>query len=195
MTQDASEVVVGANGSVYTAPFGTALPAEGEDPTTALNAAFNEHGFVSEDGVTFRDGKEIEDILAWQAFYPIRKVVSAKSSGVEFVLRQFNPDNAELAFGGGAVDVTSGVATYTPPAPGELAELSLVVDWQDGDNNFRLVLPKGIVTEEVESELVRTAALDLPIVFEVTPEGEPTEGDPDSYPFYILSDHPAWVAT
>ena len=192
MTQDSSEVVIGANGSVYTAPYGTALPS---NISTALNAAFLEHGFVSEDGVTFRDDKEIEDIPAWQSFYPIRKVVAAKTSGVECVLRQFNPDNAVLAFGGGEVDVTAGVATYTPPVPGELAEISMVVEWVDGDATFRLVVPKGMVTGEVESELVRTAALDLPIAVEATPAGEPVSGDPDTFPFYIVSDHEAWIAT
>lgn len=191
MTQDASEVVIGANGSVYTAPHGTALPTS---VSAALNAAFVEHGFVSEDGVTFRDDKEIEGIPAWQSFYDIRKVVAAKSSGVEYVLRQFNPDNVELAFGGGAVDVAGGVATYTPPAPGQIDERSQVVEWVDGDYTFRLVLPKGIVTGEVESNLVRTAAADLPIAFEATPEGAPVDGDPETFPFYILSDHPAWLA-
>ena len=192
MTQDASEVVVGANGSVFTAPFGTALPT---NVATALNAGFTEHGYVSEDGVTFRDEKEIEDIEAWQSFYAIRKVVASKTSGVEFVLRQFNPDNAALAFGGGDVDVASGVATYTPPGPGEIDERSTVVEWLDGDSTFRLVVPKAIVTGEVESNLVRTAAADLPIALEATPSGAPVEGDPETFAFYLVSDHPAWVAT
>lgn len=188
---DSSEVVIGANGNVYTAPFGTALPT---NIATALNAAFVEHGYVSEDGVTFRDDKEVEDIEAWQSFYPVRKVVSSKTSGVEFVLRQFNPDNAALAFGGGSVDVASGVATYTPPLPGELAEISTVVEWVDGDSTFRLVVPKGLVTGEVESNLVRTAAADLPIAIEATPDGEAVDGEPETFPFYIVSDHPAWIA-
>lgn len=191
MTQDASEVVIGANGSFNTAPFGSTLPTT----MGALDAAFDEHGFVSEDGVTFRDDKEIEDIEAWQSFYPIRKVIAAKTSGIEVVLRQFNPANAELAFGGGEVSIAGGVATYTPPIPGEIAELSVVVEWVDGDYTFRLVYPKGIVTGEVESELVRTAALDLPIAFEATPEGAPEEDEPETFPFYIMSDHPAWLAT
>lgn len=191
MTQDASEVVIGANGLVATAPFGTALPT---DVSTVLNAAFVEHGFVSEDGVTFRDDKEIEGVPAWQSFYDIRKVIAAKTSGVEYVLRQFNPDNCELAFGGGEVDVTGGVAIYTPPIPGEIDDRSQVVEWVDGDATFRLVLPKGMVTGEVESNLVRTAATDLPIAFEATPEGAPVPEDPETFPFYIVSDHPAWLA-
>lgn len=190
--QDASEVVIGANGSFHTAPFGTALPT---NVSTALNAAFLEHGFVSEDGVTFRDEKEVEDIEAWQSFYPVRKVVASKTSGVEAVLRQFNPDNAALAFGGGDVDVAAGVATYTPPVPGELAEISTVVEWVDGDSTFRLVIPKGIVTGEVETNLVRTAAADLPIAIEATPDSAPVEGEADTFPFYIVSDAPGWTAT
>jgi hypothetical protein len=190
MTQSAEDVVIGANGSVSTAPFGTTLPT---DVDTALHAAFIEHGFVSEDGVTFRDDKEVEGIPAWQSFYDIRKVVSAKSSGIEYVLRQYTPDNLKLAYGGGDIEVAGGVATYTPPVPGELDDRSQVVEWIDGDYTWRLVVPKGIATGEVESQLVRTAAADLPIAFEATPEGAPTPGDPETFPFYIVSDHPAWL--
>jgi hypothetical protein len=192
MAQDASEVVIGANGSVSTAPHGTALPT---DVSTNLNAAFIEHGFVSEDGVTFRDDKEIEGIPAWQSFYDIRKVVAAKTSGGEFVLRQYTPENLMLALGGGEYDVSGGVATYTPPVPGEIDERSTVIEWVDGEYTFRLVFPKGMVTGEVESVLNRTQATDLPIAFEATPEGAPTPGDPETFPFYIVSDHPAWLST
>lgn len=191
MTQDASEVVVGANGSVSSAPSaGATLP---DDVDTPLDALFVEHGFVSDDGVTFRDDKEIEGIPAWQSFYDIRKVVAAKTSGAEYVLRQYNPANVKLAYGGGDVDVSGGVATYTPPVPGEIDERALVIEWIDGDYTFRLVFPKGIVTGEVESVLNRTAATDLPIAFEATPEGQPVDGDPETFPFYIVSDHPAWL--
>src|SRR5262245_26047676 len=112
--QDSSEVVVGANGSVYTAPYSDTL-AYPDDVATALASPWVEHGFVSEDGVTLRDSKEIEDIEAWQSFYPIRKIISSKSSGIECVLRQFNPDNVQLAFGGGEISTATGVATYIPP--------------------------------------------------------------------------------
>lgn len=190
MTQDASEVVIGANGSVYTAPAGTALPTT---IAASLNAAFVEHGFTSEDGVTFRDEKEIEDILVWQSFYPARKVVSAKTSGVEFVMRQFNADNAQLAFGGGEVDISGGVAVYTPPPPGEINEVATIVEWVDGDYTFRLVVPKGMVTGEVESVINRTVATDLPIAIEATPEGQPVDGEPETFPFYIVSDHPSFA--
>ena len=190
MAQASDEVVVGANGDLFTAPAGTALPTT----MAALNAAFGDgHGFISEDGVTFRDEKETEDIPAWQSFYPVRKVVAAKTSGFECVLRQFNPQNAQLAFGGGEIAVAGGVATYTPPPPEEIDNRSAVIEFMDGDYKWRFVYPKGMVTGEVESQLVRTAAADLPIAFEVTPEGAPEEANPTTFPFYVLSDHPAWL--
>lgn len=192
MSQNADEVVIGANGNFYTAPYSAslALPDAVDD---TLDAKFAQHGFVSEDGVTFTDGKEIEDIEAWQSFYPIRKVISSKSSKLELVLRQFNNKNVQLAFGGGSIDTAGGDSIYVPPAPGELDERSAVVEWNDGDYSFMLVVPKGIVTDDVETNLVRTAAADLPIGFEATPAGNPTVGDETSYPWYIVSDHPAFA--
>lgn len=190
---DASEVVVGANGRIYVADADAAASVLPDDVTTALNAAFTEIGYVSEDGVTFTNGQEIEDINAWQSFYPIRKVVTAKNTSVQFVMRQWNAATVAFAFGGGTVDTSAGLATYEPPAPGELDERCLVVEWEDGDDTYRLVLPRGMVTGEVESNVVRSAAADLPISFDITPSGLPTPGDLDSQPWYLLTDASAFT--
>lgn len=192
MTLDASEVVVGANGRVLVAPADSAV-----FPTTmaSLDAGWAEVGYVSEDGVTFTDGKEIEDIPAWQSFYPIRKIVATKSTMVEFVMRQWNEDTVALAFGGGAVTRAGGVATYIPPAPGEIDERAMIVEWEDGEDTYRIVLPRGIVSGEVSANVTRTAAADLPVSFEVTPEGLPVEGDPETNPWYLLTDSDNFVLT
>lgn len=191
MPADASEVVVGANGRVLVAPADTAVL-----PTTmaALNAVWVEVGYVSEDGVTFTDGKDIEDVNAWQAFYPIRKLVSAKNSAVEFVMRQWNESTVPFAFGGGTISRTAGVTTYKPPAPGVLDERALIVEWTDGAETFRLVFPRGMVTGEVSANVVRTAALDLPINYEVTPAGVP-DGTLAKEPWYLLTNATQFVIT
>lgn len=49
-------------GCIYMAPVGTALPT---DATTALNSAFVELGYVSEDGITNSNSMTTEDIKAW----------------------------------------------------------------------------------------------------------------------------------
>lgn len=187
---DASEIVVGANGRVLVADA-DAVVAWPDDVITGsgddIDAAFVEVGFVSEDGVTFTDGKDINDIPAWQAFYPVRKIVTGKSSRVEFVMKQWNAETASLAFGGGAIDTTGGVSVYTPPAPGELDSRAMIVEWVDGEDVYRLVLPRGIVTGEVSSKVTRTESADLPIAFEVTPEGTPADGDLGTQPWYLVT--------
>lgn len=198
MTIDSDEVVVGADGRVWVAPEDTAVP----DDFTTLSGDWINMGYVSEDGITFKNGQEVEDINAWQSFYPIRKVVASKSTGVEFVMRQWNADTVQLAFGGGqVVDDNTGVyKLYVPPTPGELDTRAMIIEWEDGDSQYRLVLPRGMVTGEVETNIVRTGAADLPIAFDVTPAGAPDSlDDPPTVdqlatqPWYLITDAPQFV--
>lgn len=198
MSVDSDEVVVGADGRVYVAPEDTAVP----DDLGSLGGAYVDLGYISEDGINFKNGQDIEDIPAWQSFYPIRKVVSAKSTGVEFVLKQWNNETVKLAFGGGQIVDDNGgtLKIYVPPAPGEIDNRVMIIDWEDGDSNYRLVLPRGLVTGETETNIVRTAAADLPISFEVTPEGAPdTLSDPPTadqlgtQPWYLITDAPQFI--
>lgn len=191
MPVDSTEVTVGASGRVLVAPVGTALPTS----MAALNVAFKDIGYVSEDGITFTDGKEIEDVLAWQSFYPLRKIIASKSTVVEFVMRQWNEDTVKLAFGGGTISRTAGVTTYTPPGPEELDSRAMIIEWTDGAETFRLVFPNGLVTGEVSSNVVRTAAADLPLSFEVTPTGLPIVGTLSTQPWYLLSNATQFVIT
>ena len=166
---NAAYVVVGANGDVYAAPTGTAAPTTS---TSALNAAFLKLGFVSEDGATFTEGKEITDINAWQSFYPVRRLVTARTVEVAFVLREFSQRNIEFALGGTVTPSDPpGPWTYTPPTPDTLQQKSLVLDWADGAKHYRLYIPVGIVSEDVETVLTRTAAADLPVTFSAIDPG------------------------
>lgn len=160
---NAAYVVVGANGDAYAGPTSTPAPTSS---TSTLDAGFLKLGFISEDGATFTEGKEITDINAWQSFYPIRRLVTARTVQVAFVLREFSQRNIEFALGGTVTPaVPPGPWSYTPPSPEELQEKSLVLDWSDGAKHYRLYIPKGIVSEDVETVLTRTAAADLPVTF------------------------------
>lgn len=181
MTKDPNEIVVGANGSVYVAPVGSTEPAT---ISAALDAAFIELGYTDEDGVTFSDGKTIEDIRVWQSFYPVRKLVTERESSVSFNLMQWNKTTVPLAFGGGAVTEDAvGEYRYTPPAPETLDERAMIVEWLDGLYTYRLVIPRGTVEDAVETELVRTNAAALPITFGVT-------GVEGNDAWYLLTDDP-----
>lgn len=182
---DAAEVVVGANGQVYVSPTDTPGPT---DSTGALDADFIELGFVSEDGATVTDSKDVENIGAWQSFYAIRRIITGREFTVAFALRQWNGDTVTLAFGGGEVtENATGEFEYAPPEPETLDERSLVLDWQDGTRNFRLYVPRGIVSDNVETNITRASAADLPINFAALPL------DTETAIFSLFTDDPAFA--
>lgn len=187
MSVDASEVVVGANGTIFVAGADAAGAYLPDSTADTINAVFTEVGYVSDAGVTFTAGQDVEDIPVWQSFYPVRKIVTGKNVTCEFVMKQWNQANVLFAFGGGSVEEVAGMAVYTPPAPGDLDARALIVEWTDGDDIFRLVMPRGLVTGDVSTNIVRTASADLPISFEATPEGSPVAGQLDTQPWYLIS--------
>lgn len=181
MSKDTDQIVVGANGTVRVAPLGTPEPADIE---AAFDAAWTDLGYTTEDGVTVTDSKTLENIPVWQLFYPARRIITERDFTVAFALRQFSGRQVEFAFGGGAVTADgAGKYRFTPPAPETIDERMLSVEWVDGDKTFRLILPRGIVTENVETQVVRTAASDLPITFGIV-------GQDGVDPWYLLTDDP-----
>jgi hypothetical protein len=59
-----------------------------------------------------------------------------------------------------------------------------VIDWNDGDKQYRLVCARVVATESVETNIVRTGAADLPITFSVME-------DDNQVTWYLVSDDPA----
>ncbi len=163
MAKSTSQITVGANGTVYVAPVGTAAPS---DIAGTWAAAWVDLGYTNEDGVTFRDGKTVEPVSAWQLFYAARYIVTGRESSASFVLRQWSKDTVKLAFGGGTITTTAGPPAhylYTPPDPEDVDERAIGIEWIDGTKTYRLILPKVMVTETVETNLTKASASDLPI--------------------------------
>lgn len=186
---NADQIVVAGNGQVYVGPKNdTGLPTAIEDIST-LGVAdnFAQLGFVSENGATFTDSKNIEDIPVWQSFYPARRVVTGKDCTVAFALREWHRGTVSLAFGGGEFTVAGTGVKYAPPGPEEVDERSMVIAWQDGVRNYALVIPKGMVTEAVETNLTRASAADLPITFGATPNA-------GTDAWYLLTDDAAFAS-
>jgi len=161
MTTNANNILVGTTGTVSVAPTGTTGPTT---TSTALAAGFVDLGFLTEEGFTFTESKDIADILVWQSFYPARRLVTGRSVQVSFSLREWKTDTIEFALGG-TVTGSAPNWKYTPPTPSDIGEKSLVIDWQDGTRYFRLYFPTGIVTEAVESNFTRTDSSVLPVTF------------------------------
>lgn len=177
---DATETVIAGTGEAYYAPVGTALPTTAD---TVLNAAFVGLGYHSEDGVTTNRDISITEHRAWQSAYPIRRTRESEDFSMKFTLLQWNEVTVPFAFGGGAlVTVSAGEYRYDPPvASAPLDEWSLVVDVKDGIRTVRFVIPRGSVTDAVESGFTRTDMAPLPITFKGL---EPASGGATWYPLF-----------
>lgn len=177
--KNAAEIVVGADGSIYAAPLGTGEPA---GIGTALNAAFADLGFVSEEGAQLTAAMSAEEIRVWQSYYPVRRVVATRDFTLAFALAQWNADTVPLFFGGGTV----AAGQFTPPDPSVIDERMMALEWADGTRDFRIVVQRGMVTEQDATQLVRTDASWLPITFGAL-------GTTAAQPWYLQTDDPAFA--
>lgn len=139
MATTSDNVRVGVSGAIYCAPEGTALPT---DATAALNAAFDELGFIDENGVTESQSTSVTNIKAWQNSAVVRKIQTEHDLTYAFAALETNPAVLEAYYGNytdgpdGSVEITGGV----------LPNLCWIIDVYDGDNTTRIVVPEGQIT-------------------------------------------------
>ena len=186
MAVDTSEIVVAGDASVHVGAVGSTGPS---DIATALDAAFTDLGYTSEDGIEWTPGIETNPIRAHQALYAVRYVVTGRTLEFGFELLQWNQETLKLALGGGSVATTAGPPayyTYTPPEPEEIYYRALVLQWEDGDYTFRLHVPKVMVTETSAITLARTDAAGIPLTMAVVA----TDGVSE---FTLITVHPAFA--
>jgi hypothetical protein len=183
MALDAEQLVVASAGRVFVAPPGTALP---DDESEALNSAFVDLGYLTDAGVTVSPSMTVESVQPWQSFYSIREIITARELTLGMELIQFNAKTTVLAFGGGVItEESSGHYKMVPPSPEFVDKRSVVVDWQDGDKNYRLIVPSAMVSEGGEFNLNRTAPATLAVTLKAL-------GVDGSDPFYLYTDDSAF---
>lgn len=158
------QVLVGASGTVYVAAYNLITAPTAYD--SALDADLVQLGYLTEDGVSIKDSKDVTEIKAWQTPYPVRRLITGRTFEVSFSLEQWNWQSLPFALGGGILtEPTAGKYKYTPPDADDLDERGMVIDWADGTKLYRLFIPRGIVTEQVETNIKRTDAAVFPITF------------------------------
>jgi hypothetical protein len=192
MANNAENIVVGGNGTVYVATYTGSLTYP-ENLATAVNAAFEQVGYLTPDGASFTVGSSSTDIGAWQSLYPVRTLVTGREANVAFTCLEYNEHTIGLALGGGTFTKKTGYATYEPPAPSAVNEISVVIEWTDSSTKYRFVIPRGIATGSVTSQVNRTSAAELPITITANPKGDPVAGELKTQPFYLVG--PEGIAT
>lgn len=163
---DGADTLIGASGTVYVAPSTATVTAPAAERDT-LDTDLVELGFITPDGVTITDEKEVFDVHAWQSPYPVRKGVSGRKFSVKFALEQWNWTTLPFAIGGGTLTIpTAGHYKLVPPDADDLDVRAMVIDWVDGTRKYRLWLPQGIVSAPVEWTVKRDEPAVFPITFE-----------------------------
>jgi hypothetical protein len=148
-------------GGVLVAPTGTALPV---DESTALNAAFNGLGFITDDGVENADSIDTDVVRAWGGII-IATTQSSRTATFAFTMAEyFNADVHKLVWGDAQVQVvpaTSNSGTKFKISASAYARTplkSFVFDMLgDGTAKSRIVVPRGRVTDMENRTFVHTA--------------------------------------
>lgn len=172
MAIDGSEVRVAGAGHVYVAPIGTALPTD----LTTLDPKFVDLGYVTEDGVSFSFGREVEDLNAWQGD-KIRTLSTKEPATTSFSLMQTNATIMTVAFGGGEITESgtdpNKVYTFVPPKSGTNTERVLVIEFVDGASiTYRYVIPRTQIEGNVDFTLNRSSALTYPLTMGILDNGD-----------------------
>jgi hypothetical protein len=161
MALDATEIRVAANGALRVANVGTAAPT---DTTTAYGVGWTDLGFASEDGVTLTPSLDTEDINAWQSAVPVRRIVTGSTLEIGFTLIQSNNETLSLYFGA----TVAGNAIQIPVSP-DPVERAISVEWSDGGEIYRLVVPRAQLSDRGETTLARGEAVGFEMTFTALP--------------------------
>lgn len=160
-TREPRDIAIAADGAVYIAPTGTTMPT---DATTALDAAFLDLGYISEDGVTLSPNTSTDGIAAWQSLAFVRTVVSEQDVQLAFEMMQWNENTLVLAFGGGVY--TAGVAPeweFDLPTPDEISEYACVVEALDPNGSiYRMAFERVQLESTGDIDFARTNNAGLP---------------------------------
>ncbi|UAJ78313.1 hypothetical protein IT072_02375 [Leifsonia sp. ZF2019] len=139
-TPDSSNVRVAPTGAWYVAPLGTTGPTSASD---ALNAAFTNLGYLSEDGTSRTTDRSSNDIKGWQNAALVRTVVTDAAISYKFTLIETNRASVALYFG--VAPGPDGSYDVDPSQTG--GRQSFVFDVIDGTNVRRVWLPAAEVVE------------------------------------------------
>lgn len=144
----ASNVTYGkakVGGAAFVAPAGSTLPT---DTTTALDAAFKDLGYVSEDGLVNNNTAETNQIRAWGGD-TVLTAVTGKPDTFQFTLiESLNVDVLKAVYGSSNVTGTLSTGITVTANASVPADASWVFEVQDRNSvNKRIVLPNAALQE------------------------------------------------
>ena len=145
---DATKVSVGkpkTGGAIHWAPLGTSLPTSA---TEALNAAFAELGYVSEDGLTNNNSPESDTVKAWGGDTVLNLQTDRPDTFAFTMLESLNTDVLKTVYGASNVIVDGSGNITVKATAGEMPSGAWVFDMiLKGGRAKRIVIPNGTISE------------------------------------------------
>jgi hypothetical protein len=137
MAQDLDAIIVGQTGKIYTAPVGTAPPA---DTTTAWAVGWVDLATISEDGLTMSFNEDTSEIKQWGGG-TVRKMITSSETTFAFTCLESSKQVIETFYrtsiDTGAIEIKGGVRD----------ERAWGIDVLDGDTHIRIVIARGELSE------------------------------------------------
>ncbi|MFH0243591.1 hypothetical protein ACGRHY_14455 [Streptomyces sp. HK10] len=162
----ADEVRVAITGELFSAPLGTTAPT---DASTALDAAYKGHGYVSEDGVTENWDDSVDNIVAWQNATVVRAARTESVLTLSCTLIQTRGSNLELFYPGSTVEANADEWKIEVAAPTS-DRRTFVLNVVDGDDLIRIHLGNAELTERGEVPYQSGSAVMYPVTITAYPD-------------------------
>jgi hypothetical protein len=128
--------------AISVAPEGTALPTT----LGALNAAFDEVGWISEDGTEITREASTNEFSAWQGGTIVRVKPTGVKNTMKFQCLEETAITLGLYYPGSTGATATGVSTISVGGGANTDVRSWVADFHDGDVHKRYVIERGEVT-------------------------------------------------
>lgn len=148
MPRTTAEVYIGP-GTLYTAPVGTAFPA---NPDAAPSGSWTEIGY-SEEGWLVAFDRTIERVFAAEEINALIVLKTGQETHVRGTVMQATLENLVLSFGGGTISPATpgaGYRTYEPPATTEQDEFAVLFRVPIGSEIRDWHFPRALSVASVE---------------------------------------------
>lgn len=157
-------------GAIFVAPLGTELPT---DATTALDVAFENVGYISEDGVVNTNSPDTDTIKEWGGA-SVGKIDNGKDDTWQFtMIEALNLAALKLVYGPDNVSGTLEEDITIKANSNEQADVCMVIDMiLKGGALKRVVLPSAGVSEVGEVTYAATSAIGYQTTLLATPDAE-----------------------
>jgi hypothetical protein len=176
MSVIASNVLTGApdqltTGPILSAPRGTALPTAVDD---TLDPAFEDSGYISEDGLTLTPERSTEQVRDWSGSV-VRELLTEFAAKLAWAHLETNEQSLKNYLGDDNVTVTAADAENGKRITALLRSTELprkpwVFKIKDGDSRVLIVVPDGQVSETGEVAFVKSGAITWPVTLSTYPD-------------------------